>query len=390
MSAICSCYECLYYHQLQYYYRLNACHQSGYYGEKTNYSDVNSTHLCYDFRNGYDPNDFPIIFGDDGMVTQNKSGLTISSTPFTFTISVGNEHPKWLHYYKNTFNVPCKGELIYEAKVAVRQDINLDIVPPILRSRIRNIQDDIRLCTAGINLLDQKTWMVADFFLSNQSIYAFYERLPFGRAGTPIPSELSNLYERLPEVDGHNPPNDYAAFSNAIRVGSRTANPEKDFHKLAIGINRDKDYIKWYIDGKEVFRVDQIGTRLPDEYRLLEHGGQAQSVADELGPINIGFGTFSLLDMALPYNYSREYVQGDSQAISQLVQLELDPPLPNYPSGYAELYQGLTGKQRGLIDPSETFAVTLGQFPNDNQEIKLFGQGAVLRLKYIKVYVKDC
>lgn len=88
--------------------------------------------------------------------------------------------------------------------------------------------------------------------------------------------------------------------------------------------------------------------------------------------------------MALPYNYARQLATGipENQARSALVQLETA-------NRYAELFPGQDGEPRNLIDPAQTFAYILGEEPNNNRDIKLFGQGAILRLKKIKV-VRVC
>lgn len=321
--------------------------------------------LNYDFRTqGYNPDDFNVVFGDDGVVTTNNEGLTVTSVPFTSTIPIGNEHVKWLHYYKNLVPLDKCYETIYEGGIAAKQSLPTAL-PSKFDGRVRNAQEDIRLCSGALNILDQQTWMVYDFFLSDEKIYAFYERLPFGwPAGDP-------------------PDKTYAAFSNCIEVASRVADPLNDFVRLAIGINPSKGCVTWYVNGKEVFRVDRIGARLQDEYRLLEHGGPSEIVEQE--SISIGFGTFSLLDMALPYNYARQLTSGlpENQAQSALVQLENS-------NIYAELYPGPNGEPRDLIDPAQTFAYVLNEEPDDNRAVKLFGQGATLRLQYIKVFQVKC
>lgn len=314
-------------------------------------------------KDGYNPDDFNVVFGNDGTTSTSVQGLTVTSVPFTSTIPVGNEHVKWLHYYKDTVTLDKCDETIYEGKIAVQQVLP-SVLPSKFAGRVRNAQEDIRLCSAALNILDQETWMVYDFFMSNEKIYAFYERLPFGWPTQP--------FEKT-----------YAAFSNCIEVASRAADPLNDFVTLAIGINTKKEYVKWYVNGKEVFKVVRPGLRLQDEYRMLEHGGPALKA--EQKSISVGFGTFSLLDMALPYNYARQLSSGLplNQAQSALVQLDLT-------SIYAELYPGPNGEPRDLIDPAQTFAYVLNEEPDDNRAVKLFGQGAILKVEYIKVFVVKC
>lgn len=100
------------------------------------------------------------------------------------------------------------------------------------------------------------------------------------------------------------PLGDYAAFSNAIWVGRRSGvSPLNDFSRLAIGIHKGKGIVTWYLDGTPVFSINIIGYRAHDEYRLLDHGGAETKV--DVESVRFGFGTFSLLDMAMPNNYDR-------------------------------------------------------------------------------------
>lgn len=330
-----------------------------------------TTVFFYDFKTRYDPDEFTVTFGSDGCAEQcPATGLKVTSNPFTSTVPVGNDHPKWLHYYKDPAVLPDAGELVYEAEVSVKQHIPVCEIPSAFTSgpnpRVRNAFEDIRLASAGINVVDMSTWMVFDFFISDEMIYAFYERLPFGK------TFWTNNEEDPNNTTG------YAAFSNGVPVMQRAP---CDSMRLGIGINKVRGYVKWYINGREVFSWERIGTRLPDKYKLLEHGGTAEIVT--INSIYFGFGTFSLMDMALPNNYDRELVEGDNQNGSHLVELEA-----NY--GYKELYRTLNGQDRDLVDKSITFAVQAGAYCNDNHDIKLFGQGADIKIKYQKlIWIKD-
>lgn len=336
----------------------------------------NPINFLYDFRMAYNPADFDFVFGSDGVVTSNATGLTVTSNPFTSTIPLGNEHVKWLRYYKDAFPLCSTHEVIFEADIAAQQFIPSASIPTDFLPRIRNIKDDIRLASGAFNLIDPDTWMVFDFFLSDTAIYAFYERLPFGK----------------PAFNGGilTPLGDYAAFSNAIWVARRSGvDPLNEFSKLAIGIHRGKGIVTWYVDGTPVFSINTIGYRAHDEYRVLDHGGAETLV--EMKSVRAGFGTFSLLDMALPNNYARNYVVDilpitpatREIAASALVQLDLT-------STYRELYPNpQTGLERTIVDPNVTFAYILNETPNDNRAVKLFGQGAAIKLRTLRVYSKS-
>lgn len=303
-------------------------------------------------------NDFnAFIFGTDGTMSIDSEGLLVVANPFTATIPLGNEHPKNLRYWNSPFTLSDDYEIRYEAELAVQQYIDINMIPDEnMKRRIRNVDEDIRLCSGAINTLDPETWTVFDIFFSNEKIYCFVERLPFGQTDE----------------------NKYAAYSAGVHTILRTGDPYNDFVKVAIGLKKSTAH--FYINDVNVFNVPRIGVRESDQYRLLDHQGSAQSI--KINSSYFGFGLFSLLDMQLPYNYSRQKVNddfGDNISASGLVQIDNT-------SAYGESLPGQSdGDDRPIIDPSQTWAVTLNQYPDNNKSVKLFGQGAALRIKYFKV-----
>ena len=215
----------------------------------------------------------------------------------------------------------------------------------------------------AINTLDPITWSVCDIFLSNEKVYCFVERLPFGQT-QPISES-------------------YAAYSSCIAVEKRTDDPYNDFVKVAIALKRSG--VSYYINDVLVFTVPRYGVRQLDEYRILDHQGLAEQI--QVDSSFLGFGTFSLLDMQLPYNYARQLVVNDfgtNQSASGLVQLDLAET-------YGETLPGqLDGDNRPIIDPAVTWAVQFDPNPPNNFDYKIFGQGATLRMKYFKVSKRYC
>ena len=301
------------------------------------------------------------VFGNDGIISIDAEGLTVNSNPFTTTSDIGNEHPKWLHYYNTPYNLSDDYEIYYETEIAVKQYIPVDKLPLEFRNRIRNIDEDIRLCAGAINTLDPITLSVCDIFLSNEKVYCFVERLPFGQT---LPRSQS-----------------YAAYSNCVAVVKRGDKSLNDFIKVAIGLR--KSGVSYYVNDELVFNVPRYGVRQLDQYRILDHQGIAEPI--QVDSSFLGFGTFSLLDMQLVDNYARQLVVNDfgtNQSASGLVQLDLA-------ENYGETLPGqLDGDNRPIIDPAVTWAVQLDQFPNHNKNYKLFGQGAVLKMKYFKVCMR--
>jgi hypothetical protein len=240
---------------------------------------------------------------------------------------------------------------------------------------VSNPKSDIRLCGGAMNMIDYESWMVFDLFLSDETVYAFYERLPFGK----------------PSFGGPGP--DYHAFSHAIPIGKRNrTDPGLDFDTYAIGINRQKGYVRYFINGAEVLRINQIGMPLDRTYRILDHGGPPGLV--DLKQINVGFGTFSLLDMLNPVSdvslpqFMSTYAVAPTepnQPKFPLVQLGLD-------AQYIDSTRVDTSSGSDVAVNSSPSLLTAGSpfifaVPVDaGTSTRLFGNGARLRLKWLNVY----
>lgn len=316
--------------------------------------------LCYNFSQYYNPNDFEYFLGSDGKISLSKEGLVVNSIPFTIL----TDHIKWCQLYKNNFMLCPFVETIFEAKMSGKQYINPDNIPPLMIPRIRNKDEDLRLASVALFLFDFDNEIELGIFLTNTDIYAFYERSPYITPGVFSPAS-----ERI-----------FAAFTNVVLIGKR--NPS-DFDKLAIGINPTEGIIRWYIGSKCVFEWNKIGYSMFDQYKIQNYGGVEQIV--QIKNIRVGFGTFDLLDAAIPNNYARDYLTQTPTEYqlmaSALVQLETTDK-------YKELYMDYKGKERDLVNPAITFAYVLNALPDNNKAVKLFGQGSELTIQYLKVYPK--
>jgi hypothetical protein len=186
------------------------------------------------------------------------------------------DHVKWLAYAKATassglpgFDAPERGELTFEAELGVTC-FGVDRHP--FGALVADPNDDLRLACGAMNLLDYESFMVFDFFLTNRSIYAFYERLPFAR------HSLGN----------------YAAFSYAVKVGNRQPGATS---KLGIQYNRGRGEVRWILEGRQVMFVDHIGLPFPQRRNLrLDAGGRPEGVRPR--QLACGFGLMTILDFA--------------------------------------------------------------------------------------------
>lgn len=186
---------------------------------------------------------------------------------------------------------------MYESILSAQQTFPINI-PTVIQAAagsvigVNNINSDIRLAAAGLNIIDPETLLVFDFLISNEDIYAVYERLPFQRT----------------EWGGSGP--NYISFTNVIPVAKRNVtDPGNDFAKLAIGYNYKENYVRWLVNDIEVFKINRLGYPIDRKYRILENNavGQISAPARLLRPkqLQFGFGTFSFMDMYNPQNPSQ-------------------------------------------------------------------------------------
>ena len=230
---------------------------------------------------------------NDGVPTTDRRGVHIeppgtnprSGRP-AFTLTVGQEndpsqnpygipgdadHPKFLAYANHIASTGIPGfDLTPGREVACEAEIwgkswgtQND---PYHR---QDPEADPRLASYAITAVDFETFIVADFFITNDEIYALYERLPFAR-GT-----LGN----------------YASFTHTIPVGRTSPN---EHHKYALAWDKSRGTIRWIVDRREVFKVDDIGQYLDRSKLTIDRGGTAVTVSPR--QMDCGIGTFTLLD----------------------------------------------------------------------------------------------
>lgn len=233
------------------------------------------------------------FIGNDGIVTTDHQGLHVraaGTNPTTgepaFTLSVplesqgdglpgGLDHVKWLVYMNHLASTGYPGfDAVPGRTIACEgwiRGAQYGVENNPFGTLVEDPNSDLRLASFAMNSCDFDSFMVFDFFATNNTIYAFYERLPFGR------DRLGN----------------YAAFSHQIPVAHRTPNQQ---NHLKIEYDRSHGTVQWFVDGVEVFKVDKIGYRLPRSanYITLDHGGVEELV--EPKQIDCGMGLFTLLD----------------------------------------------------------------------------------------------
>jgi hypothetical protein len=297
--------------------------------------------------------------GDDGVTTTSDRGLRVvpkGTNPATgrpaFTRTLGQEptngglpggldHVKWLVYANAIGSAGFPGfdavpgqDLACETSLSGR---TFGTAEHPFGARVRNPNDDLRLSGVAFNAIDFETFLVADFFVTNEQIYALYERLPFGR-----PSSGGTL-------------NEYASFTFAVPVAARSAG---DRHHLKIAYDRSRGIVRWLVSGREVMRVDRLGYRIDRRHMVLDHGGTETRVQPR--QLACGMGMFTLLDASRP---GQRGLDGTADGLVRL------STAPNF---YFNT---------GLGQPTpQTFAD-----PDSRSTSRLFGQGAELNARRLVV-----
>lgn len=168
--------------------------------------------------------------------------LTIDVPRYTLTMAGINDHPKVLMYANSVnidtgfpgFKVPDKGELYYEAKISV-ETCGTENNPFNVSST------DFRLSSGGMVTIDFDTFMVYDFFITSTKAYILYERLPFDKKVK-----------------------DPAAFFTYVVPVSDIEPGIKHHYRLSY--NKSRYQVRYYIDNKCMFTVNEFGRRLERDY----------------------------------------------------------------------------------------------------------------------------
>jgi hypothetical protein len=233
--------------------------------------------------------------GNDGTVTTSRrSGLRVVSSGTNqatgepaFTLSLGQEgspdnpfglpgtvdHVKWLAFMNAATPSGVPGfeavegqELSCEATMSGE---TFGTAGHPFGSAVANAEDDFRLATVTMSAIDFETFVHFLFAITNERIYAIYERPPLARA-----------------VFG-----DYAGFVFGVPVAERNPGDE---HKLEIAFDKAAGTVRWLVQNREVFRVDAIGHLIDREHLLIDHGGTEQLVSPN--QLDCGMGLLNLLD----------------------------------------------------------------------------------------------
>ncbi len=290
-----------------------------------------------DFDRPFDPLDensfYEYSFTDlDNLVVTNtveEGRLTITTNPYTTTVAQGEtgalDHVKVLHYLREAY-APGHDKKVVRGTARIGATHYGLSSHPFPDDVVSDPEDDIRLGSCALNSIDLDTYVVADFFISNNGLWPYYERLPFGRTEE----------------------NNYRAFSQTKRAADRKP---ADMHTLSVEYDATWGRISWLIDETVVMVANTIGHPIVGQgvKTIIDHGGVNEHVVPE--SFSYGFGCFTLLDGT-------------------------DPNDPNQFEGLAMLYDG--------DGPSYTIPETFYEEEPDDED-RIWGQGSALTLGNFKV-----
>lgn len=247
------------------------------------------------FQNGFDTSSAGAwqlfenggVTASDGRATTSYRGLTVvpsGTDPATgqpaFAYTTGQQsaggggdkdHMKWLAYPRHNgstgypgYDTSATGQWSCESSLSV-QTRNMDKHP--FGSAVSDPQGDIRLGSAGLVAADLQTGMVLDFHVTNNTVYAFYERLRY-------------------------PGTTYAAFTYAVPVARISQGAQID---TQVVLDNGGTRARWKVNGFTVLTVNKVGTlELDRKYLQTDHGGTQETVAPK--QLTCGLGLFSMLD----------------------------------------------------------------------------------------------
>jgi hypothetical protein len=134
------------------------------------------------------------------------------------------DNPKHLFYSTSVFKSPDTGEIIFECDISTKT--------------FNNDDNDLRDAFGSFHIMDFKNGMVIDFIGNNKKLGVIYERL------------------LIPSVS------EEEAFTDVIEL--RIKRKENRFHKCRFAYNKSKDEGRFYVEGKEMFRINEIPVKVED------------------------------------------------------------------------------------------------------------------------------
>lgn len=338
-----------------------------------------------------------------GGVMTNCEGLTINSVPFTKTSPDPIDNIKFLALTKNNFNAPQTGEIVCETILSARQT-GLHLLPEAFKNMsgmtgVNNENSDNRLANGFFGMGDNI--MMFGVALTNEDIYLLYSKPPWSNQDSCITlpdfsdilcsnddvlttlSPCSNPL-RFSDIEYDNVTSSsivatdchidddikFSPFLHIIPWGKRDADhPHCDYIKVSIAYNYECNYVRWSINDVEIYRLNRIGFPLERNTRQVDYG--AHNVHSKyhlyrMKSVSPMFGTMSIMNGYNPQNpglIANVGLVNLANSIPQSDPIITNVSGTNFPATFLTDYNTL-----GMIGTN-------------------FGQGVILNLKYLAVYL---
>lgn len=228
-------------------------------------------------------------------ITTTSSGGSSSSENLNYMY--GGDNNKLFYFVNQRFNLVGGTKFVAEVNISGAV-YSGDDIPPLLG--ITSQDNDPRVASIVFSTFDDETQLQNDFLLTNTTIYAASWRHPFRREQSPA--------HRVSSDDGI----DYYASYRYLYPLKRRSSPE-DVHTLQIVYDKtiSSDFLKtgndnnndsipvvrWFIDGKELLTISNLGAHQSRNYMTMDLGGNTRQQSVNPKRIKVGLGTASYLQM---------------------------------------------------------------------------------------------
>jgi len=219
--------------------------------------------------------------------------LSISATPFrTGKDSSVSDHAKYAALSKQVFAVPEIGSITVSMDIAAETPGTLkDHVvhgtyvqsgAPYAATLLQGQQ-----AAATLHMLDFATGQLFDWFVSGNSAFPLYERLPSSVTGSAEHVSTDKMYTQI---------------TDEVPIAAGVP------HTVAIRYSRDRrrSRVEYLLDGKRVSKVERAG--IPLDVQGVKYSGiypslgSGELLRDKINSVVIAHGLFSLLD-AFPFQH---------------------------------------------------------------------------------------
>ncbi len=288
---------------------------------------------------------------DGGYFVFTKKGGLLNTSKYTVSVPKSSvpylDNYKYLAFADEPIELSDDNEMVFEYWLTARTfNTESSPYPQVL---VKCPGDDVRLAAASVNVYDPNTELYFNFLVTNDMIYAVYGRNPDKR-----------------DPEDYN----YAAFNFLIPLLWRKPS---DTHKLKVILNKRSKTVRWKIDAKEYFKVEQVGSRIDRQYMTADFGGADDSVFP--ASVKYGFGAMTLLN-----HYPACWRPCENSPCSY----PPAPPQALYKTGNAE-----APEQFDPLKAKPYPAVFWNSF-NLDPNFRIWGQGSATFFKRVSVYEQNC